>query len=225
MVTPSRVRNPPADRMARDAHVFDATDLNIAGRCVTVRPLRANDVAGYREFVEQIDRRDLRLRFGGDIEALEPSALARLVEVDDGVTFIATVATDDSGFEIAGDARARIDPHPYKTSAEFGIVVRSDLQRLGLGKALLERLIQGCRARGVDLLYGLVAPSNEGMLTLARRLGFDVEHLPGGTTVVVSLDLRPPQSPSRGRSARRRTQTPRDGRKRGVATARRSIPG
>jgi hypothetical protein len=40
------------------------------------------------------------------------------------------------------------------------------------------------------MLYGLVAPANAGMLALARRLGFEVEHVAGGTTVIVSLDLK-----------------------------------
>jgi len=41
----------------------------------------------------------------------------------------------------------------------------------------------------VRLLYGLVDPSNTGMIALARRLGFDVDEVPGGATVVVSLAL------------------------------------
>ncbi len=206
MVHRSRiVRNWLDDRAAQDAGALDATELDLAGVRVTVRPLHADDLAGYREFVERIDRRDLRLRFGGDVDALQRLALPRLVEARDDVTLIATVATDGSGFEIAGDARARIDPHPCGDSAEFGIVVRSDLQRLGLGRALLEKLIEGCWSRGVEVLYGLVAPSNFGMLALARALGFDVEHVPGGTTVVVSIDLQTPQSTSIPRAARRRT--------------------
>jgi acetyltransferase len=103
-----------------------------------------------------------------------------------------------------------MDPHPYGASAEFAIVVRSDLQGLGLGRTLLEGLIEACQARGVERLYGLVAPSNSGMLALARSMGFDVEHVPGGTAVVVSLDLQARQSPSNRRSARRRTHAARE---------------
>lgn len=208
MVDSSRtVRNWLDDRAAKDGGTRDATALGLSGVRVTVRPLGADDLAGYREFVERIDRRDLRLRFGRDVHAVQQAALDRLIEARDDVTLIATVARDGSGFEIAGDARARIDPHPYGDSAEFGIVVRSDLQRLGLGRALLERLIAECRARGVELLYGLVAPCNDGMLALARVLGFEIEHVPGGTTAVVSLALQPRQSSSSGRSDGWRAQT------------------
>jgi len=191
MMTRGRdVRQSKDDWAAQGDSAFDATELVVAGLCVTVRPLRADDLAGYREFVERIDRRDLRLRFGGEADVLHPPALARLVDADDDVAIVATVAAAGSELEIAGDARARIDPHPYGARAEFGLVVRSDLQRMGVGRALLERLIEACRARGVALLYGLVAPSNDGMLALARVLGFDVEQVPGGTAAVVSLDLQ-----------------------------------
>jgi hypothetical protein len=39
------------------------------------------------------------------------------------------------------------------------------------------------------MLYGLVDPANAGMIALAQRLGFDIDHVPGGATVVVSLEL------------------------------------
>ena len=69
------------------------------------------------------------------------------------------------------------------------------------------------------------ARPNDGMLALARGLGCDVEHVPGGTTVVVSLELAtatiavPPKfffSPPHADAVRCR--------ERGVATTRHSIP-
>lgn len=196
------------DRTVEDrCRAFDPTELDLAGLPVMLRPLRADDAAGYRDFIARINPCDLRLRFGGDVDAFQRPPFARLAAAEDHVALVATVI-DGSRFEIVGDARARIDPHPYGASAEFGIVIRSDLQGLGLGRALLERLIEGCKARGVEQLYGLVAPSNDGMLALARGLGFDVEHVPGGTTVVVSLDLQPRQSSTPRRSGPRETPRP-----------------
>lgn len=181
---------------------FAATELGVANLPVTLRAVRADDAALYREFLARVHPRDLRLRFGRDTDASRRAELARLVPTGDDLVFIATVTADGSEPEIVGDARARIDPHPYSASAEFAIVVRSDLQRLGLGKALLEKLIEGSRARGVDLLYGLVDSSNGAMLALARRLGFEIEHVPGAATVVVSLELqRRPTPPPRRRLA------------------------
>jgi len=39
------------------------------------------------------------------------------------------------------------------------------------------------------LLYGLVDRSNTAMIALARRMGFDVDEVPAGATVVVTLEL------------------------------------
>lgn len=71
---------------------------------------------------------------------------------------------------------------------------------MGIGRALLEKLISHCSAEGVHLLYGLASPSDAGMLALARRLGFEIDRIPGGTTVVVSLELRRPPVRSRKQS-------------------------
>lgn len=170
----------------------DATVIELDGVRVTLRPARAGADGRYYRFLGRIDPRDLRLRFGRPMDAAQRAEAASLLEAGDDLVYIATVAAGDSGYEIAGDARARIDPHPYGTHAEFAIVVRSDFQGRGLGAALLGKLVEGCRAIGIHVLYGLVVPSNTRMLALARRLGFDIEHVPGGDTAVVSLDLREP---------------------------------
>lgn len=158
---------------------------------VIVRPMRAGDAVLHRDFLARVDSGDLRLRFGRDLADVPHSELARLRAVDRAreIVFVATIPRAGGGCEIAGEVRARADPAPYGARSEFAIVVRSDLQRLGLGRLLLERLIAECRPRKVQQLYGLVAASNAGMLALARRTGFDIDHVPGGGTVVVSLDL------------------------------------
>jgi L-amino acid N-acyltransferase YncA len=61
--------------------------------------------------------------------------------------------------------------------------------RSRLGRALLEKAIAVCRERDLRLLYGLVDRSNAAMIALARRLGFEVDEVPAGTTVVVTREL------------------------------------
>jgi ribosomal protein S18 acetylase RimI-like enzyme len=191
----------PYAAMASISAAFAPTEFGAANVRGTLRVMHADDASRYTEFLARVDARDLRLRFGRHMDASQPSELARLIPSGDDLVFVATVAAGGSECEIVGDARIRTDAHPYSTSAEFAIVVRSDLQRLGLGKALLEKLIEASRARGVNHLFGLVDSSNGAMLALARRLGFDVEYVPGGTTAVVSLELPARQTASSRRSA------------------------
>ena len=178
-----------------------AEEIVLAGRPMTLRPIHDDDRARYDEFLSQVEPEDLRYRFGRAMTKIPRSELARMTEVDYDreMAFVAAEQMDDGSWEIVGEVRAHADP--YGSRSEFSIVVRSDVQRLGLGRALLSKLIAYCRARHLRVLYGLVAPSNAGMLGLARELGFDFDRVPGGRTVVVSLDLRRGPEPSLGHAA------------------------
>jgi acetyltransferase len=59
-------------------------------------------------------------------------------------------------------------------TAEFAVLVRSDLKRRGLGRLLMHKLIRYCRERGTQRLCGSVLSDNAPMLQLARELGFQV---------------------------------------------------
>jgi acetyltransferase len=156
---------------------------------VTVRPMRVDDTALHHEFIARLEPGDLRFRFGDRISEVPRSRLPVKTRVDHETetTFVATIRTVTGNCAIAGEVRIQEDVDG--TRAEFAIAVRSDLQRQRLGRILLERAIAFCRERRLRLLYGLVDPSNTGMIALARRLDFDIDEVPNGATVVVSLDL------------------------------------
>jgi acetyltransferase len=84
---------------------------------------------------------------------------------------------------------ARLTADADMTSAEYGVLVRSDLKGLGLGWALMTRLVAHAKAEGLDELWGDVLPENRGMLRMARQLGFRMEPRPEEGTVKVVLDL------------------------------------
>ncbi len=79
---------------------------------------------------------------------------------------------------------------PDKETAEYGILVRSDLQGRGIGWALLNHVIDYARTEGIKRIDGSIFAENTKMLTMAKDLGFSVR--PSGTdrTVLqVSLTL------------------------------------
>jgi acetyltransferase len=78
----------------------------------------------------------------------------------------------ENGGETLGVARAIADPD--RASAEFAILVRSDLKGKGLGGVLMKKLIGYCRESGVGQLVGDILAVNPGMLALARSLGFEL---------------------------------------------------
>lgn len=159
------------------------------GMRVTLRPMQADDAALHSAFIAGLEPDDLRFLFGsriGDVPRSERHHVTGVAHERE-TTFVATMQRDDGACEIVGEIRAQEDADG--TRAEFAIAVRSDRQRRGLGRALLEEIVRFCRQRGIRMLYGLVDPANAAMIALAQRLGFDVDHVPGGATVVVSLEL------------------------------------
>jgi acetyltransferase len=78
---------------------------------------------------------------------------------------------------------------PNNETAEFAIVVRSDLKGQGFGAALLDKMIAYCRARGTRKLIGQVMAENRPMLGLAESRGFQQRRGDDFETVDVALKL------------------------------------
>ena len=142
------------------------------GRALTLRPIRPEDEAQHRAFLERLDPIDVRMRIFYSRRSIERSELARLTQVDyeREIALIATAALPDGGEETLGVVRALIDPD--NIGAEFGIVVRSDLKGGGLGLLLMHKLIAQLRQRGTRWLRATVLKENRRMLELAHDIGF-----------------------------------------------------
>ena len=108
------------------------------------------------------------------------------IDYDREMAFVAVLRAD-KGDEILGVTRAISDPD--NVDAEFAVLVRSDLKGLGLGRRLLEKLISYTRDHGLLRLNGITMPNNRGMVTLARKLGFDVDIQLDEGIVALSLSL------------------------------------
>jgi acetyltransferase len=162
---------------------------------LTLRPIRPEDEAQHLAFLERLDPEDIRLRVFYSRRSIEHSELARLTQIDYAreMAFIATRPLPDGGEETLGAVRATVDPD--NETAEFGVIVRSDLKGSGLGHRLMGKMIEHLRARGTQRLVGTVLRINTGMLELAKALGFQERSNPSdpGDHQVrfVSLNLQP----------------------------------
>jgi acetyltransferase len=76
------------------------------------------------------------------------------------------------------EAVARIIPTWEDAVAEFAIVVGDRLQHRGLGRALMLRMFEACRARGYRVIEGSVLGDNASMLRFCERLGFTIRSNP-----------------------------------------------
>jgi acetyltransferase len=143
----------------------------------------------------QPEHADLEVRFGLALSAqsryerflgggvkLTPQLLARLVNVDFSrdAALIATVAFADSETPV-GVGRYALTTE--EDTAEIAVTIADAWQGCGLGRLLLERVIDAARRNGVRRLTGDVLASNARMLALARRFGFRIEAHPEGATL------------------------------------------
>lgn len=152
-----------------------------------LRPIKPADVVLYPPFLEKVTEKDIRLRLLAPRKHFPQEMLVRLTQIDYEREMAFVALREETG-ELAGIVRLFCDPD--KETAEYGILVRSDLQGRGIGWALLNHVIDYARTEGIKRIDGSIFAENTKMLTMAKDLGFSVR--PSGTdrTVLqVSLTL------------------------------------
>jgi acetyltransferase len=165
------------------------------GRRVLLRPIKPEDGTQHVEFFNALDPEDVRYRVFMRIRELQRPQLARLTQIDYDreMAFIATSEREPGRFETLGVARAVADPD--NVSAEFAIIVRSDIKGKGLGPVLFGKLIAYCRSRGIKELVGEALMDNQRIKGLVRRFGGSVALSEHGT-VSLRFDLTSSGTPS-----------------------------
>ncbi len=98
---------------------------------------------------------------------------------------------DADGHEVEAVGAGRLMHGGGDASGDIGIVIVDAWQRRGVGARLLRILIDNARSRGLRRVRGHVLAGNEGMLALARALGFAITDSPeeGARIKVVMLAL------------------------------------
>jgi len=145
----------------------DLTLLN--GDVVYSRPVRPEDEALYDDFFTKVEPEDIRLRFFTPKPDLSHRFLARLTQIDYSRA-MAFVALDPESGELLGVVRIHADAD--HETAEYAVMVRSDLKGRGLGWALMQLIIEFARKDGLKEIHGEVLRSNVNMLAMCKDLGF-----------------------------------------------------
>lgn len=137
------------------------------GRRFILRPLRPDDVDALRRAFLRLTPEEVELRFFYRSRELPASVQAQVRSLDPACD--AAFVIDDRG-EIRAVADLHAD-HPGAREAEFGLIVGKAISGHGLGKLLLQRLLDEARRRGLAKLRGSVRTDNTRMLELCRDLG------------------------------------------------------
>jgi len=161
------------------------------GAAVIIRPIRAADLELEKEFVDGLSPSTGYQRLMST-RKLSIDELKRFTDIDYAreMALIATIAVE-GGERQVGVARYVKDEYSPR-EAEFAIVLADDWQGRGLGRKLLSSLLAAARQHGVQRVTGTTSSTNQGMLELARRLGFGAARHPGGAAErLLTLDLAP----------------------------------
>lgn len=140
------------------------------GKPLLLRPILPEDEPAHKTFISQVSEDDLYKRFFSEIGEFNHEALAKFTQIDYDreMAFVAVY----NGM-IIGVARALSDTE--NKDAEFAILVRSDMKGIGLGHILMSKLIDYAKQRGLSTLTGMTMPTNRGMITLAQKMGFEID--------------------------------------------------
>ncbi len=171
-----------AGRKARDRQ-FKSFDLGRIwceaielddGTRLLLRPIQPRDADTLRRSFKTLTPHDVRMRFMHPLKEITPEYARRLTEIDpdQALALVLVEAKPPEEALIAAVARTAVDDNGEE--AEFAIIVGPEIRGRGLGRYLMEKLIEWGRQRGLRTIYGFILEENQPMLGLADSLGFEI---------------------------------------------------
>lgn len=154
------------------------------GSDVLVRPIRPEDARNEADFVQNLSAESKYFRFMHGLDRLTPSMLARFTQIDYDRE-MALVAIPPDSEEQRMMAVARYVTNADGNSCEFALTVADEWQARGVGRQLMERLMQVARERGLSTMMGEVLAQNAKMLRLCKHLGFRAMRSPEDPEVII----------------------------------------
>jgi acetyltransferase len=146
-----------------------------------IRPIRPEDAEQHGAMFHRLSPQDIRYRFFSAMRELSAEQMARLTQIDYDRE-MAFIAVRESTGETVGVAR--LVREPGERSAEFAVIVQSDMKGRGVAAHLMQRLIDWARTQGLRDIVGQVLADNAPMLAFVRHLGFKLRRMPEEPDVV-----------------------------------------
>jgi acetyltransferase len=147
---------------------FLSQHINWYGSRLLVRPVCPDDAPRFVAASFLCSAEDLRFRFLNSIRRLSERLAAQLTQID-YEQHMAFVAENLKG-EVVAVARFARDT--LKKSAECAVIVRTDLQRHGLGSMMHKLLEDYAVTRGITEFWGVVDQDNARALSFFHQLNF-----------------------------------------------------
>ncbi|MCC7497581.1 MAG: bifunctional acetate--CoA ligase family protein/GNAT family N-acetyltransferase [Bryobacterales bacterium] len=164
-----------------------------SGQTVTIRPIRPEDEPLLVKFHHTLSDRTVYLRYLQMMKLSQRVAHERLTRICfiDYAREMALVVdrTDPQTGEREILGVGRLQKLHGTEEAEFAIVVSDQVQKQGLGKEILTRLIKIARDEKIRRVNADILADNMAMQHVCERLGFQLDRQIGEPTVSASLEL------------------------------------
>jgi acetyltransferase len=153
-----------------------------SGESLFVRPVRHDDGELEETFVRALSRESQYQRMLSGGTKVTPEWIDSMTHIDYHRHMAFAVTTVSDGVEqFVGVGRYVVDV--VKSSAEVALVLADAWQGQGLGRRLLETLLDHAASAEIREAVGTVLATNVAMLRLVRSMGFTVSPEPGDATV------------------------------------------
>ena len=154
---------------------YESTLLLKNEREVFIRPIMQTDDQLVIDLFNKLSRHSIYLRFLRYLNALPVDMLHRFTHIDynSDSALVGVIKEDDREAIIAV---ARYLGATEDNITELAIVIRDDWQHLGLGKALLKRIVDIGREHGICRYTGMLDPENNLIRQILMELGYKVNY-------------------------------------------------
>ena len=147
------------------------------GKTLLVRFVEPDDAEALQDYFRSLSVRARYNRFLGAMSELPSRQLDQFIHVGELDRFSVVALMKVDGLEtIVGEARYGFEV--ATGNFEFGVSVDDRWQGHGIGSALLRNLQCRAAALGASRIFGDTLRSNEAMIGLARKSGFNFTHNP-----------------------------------------------
>lgn len=143
-----------------------------SGEVLLIRPIKPEDENAHHVFISHTKPEDIYFRFFRAVNNLSHSQMARFTQIDYDreMAFIVVMKNDKAEDETIAVSRVVSDAD--NVEAEFAIIVRSDMQKKGVGYKLMAKTIDYCRERGTRKLLAQTLSNNSPMQHLVDKFSF-----------------------------------------------------
>lgn len=147
------------------------------GKELFVRPIMETDENLVIDFFTKLSPQTLYLRFLTQRRALPESMLYQFTHINYISEFaLVGLVREDGKDTIVAIARYAYSPDDNIT--DLAVAVRDDWQNLGIGKALLKKIVDIGKENGIFYFQGLVHHDNKLIMKILRDLGYKLKYYP-----------------------------------------------